>query len=326
MINKKIETSFTNSSFIKRQHRGMSLVELLISMVVGLFLLAGVVTNFISTKTADVKRQAVSEMDANANVAFAALRQAISHAGYTTTNNVRLEKAFYTASDGNLTNPTCSNGQARDILTPAYNRSRTRDAGVADRLTVITLADNPCLQGLASCPNPNDMEPTALVYTDCTGGGATRDTRTVSCSTDPEFGMPDPTEAKLFSTFRLIRNVSSVNDRQLRCEGNRGGSQPIVDNVEAIQYLYGVKQDDGRTVYRTANQVENADQWGLVRSVQVGLLIRSSNQLVLDQNSTKTQYSVLNARVRIANRDLRRLFRVYTTTINLENLNKGALL
>ena len=35
-------------------------------MVVGLFLLAGVVTNFIGTKDADVKRDAVGEMDANA--------------------------------------------------------------------------------------------------------------------------------------------------------------------------------------------------------------------------------------------------------------------
>lgn len=320
--------SFNNKTVgyrYKRHQSGVSLIELMISMVVGLFLLAGVVTNFISTKTADVKRQAVSEMDANANVAFASLRQAISHAGYTTTNNVRVEKAFYSLSDGALENPNCGDGLPRDIANSIKeNRNATRDGGTADRLTVISLSDNPCQQGFAACPNTANMDPSALVYTDCTGGGATRDAHTVACSTDPLIGMPDPTEARIYSGFRLVRN--GKNARTLYCDGNKGGSQPIVDNVEAIQYLYGVKQDDGQTVYRTANQVENNDQWGLVRSVQVGLLLRSSQQYVLDQKSTKTQYSVLNSKVNIADSDLRRLFRVYTTTINLENLNKGALL
>lgn len=61
---------------------GVSLVELMISMVVGLFLLAGVVTNFIGTKDADRTRDAVSEMDANASAAFSILRPVIAHAGY----------------------------------------------------------------------------------------------------------------------------------------------------------------------------------------------------------------------------------------------------
>lgn len=314
-----------NTTLFKNSCKGMSFIELMISMVVGLFLLAGVVTNFIGTKTADVKRQAISEMDASANVAFSTLRQTISHTGYTSTQNIRLEKAFYTRSDGIITPTNCRDGLPRESQSAILpNRNATDDGGYADKLTVITLADNPCRDGLGQCPDSADVDPSALVYTDCTGGGATRDSRTVSCSTDRDLGMPDPTDALIYSGFRLQRN--GTNARVLFCDGSRGGTQPIVENVEAIQYLYGVKQDDGRTVYRTARQVENNDQWGLVRSVQVGLLMRSSNQYVLDEKSTKTEYAVLNARVRIADSDLRRLFRVYTTTINLENLNKGALL
>ena len=37
-----------------KSQSGLSLIELMISMVVGLFLLAGVVTNFISTTDADI--------------------------------------------------------------------------------------------------------------------------------------------------------------------------------------------------------------------------------------------------------------------------------
>lgn len=319
----KINTAKQTSKYAQT---GVSLVELMISMVVGLFLLAGVVTNFISTSNADKKRDAVSEMDANAHVILNTLRQTISHAGYASIENKRIPKGFYTASDGNLdSSVTCRNGMQRDIFTPNFAR-RTRDISTRDMLTVVSLADNPCKAGLASCPDVADVNPNAYFYTDCSGGGALRDARTVSCSTDENVGMTDPEEAVIYSTFRLIKNVSSVNDRVFYCDGSRGGTQPISHDVEAIQYLYGVREDTGNTSYRTANQVENADQWGMVVSVQVGLLMRSSNQNVLDAPSDKTQYNLLKTRVNIANKDLRRLFRVYTTTINLENVDKGALL
>jgi len=103
-------------------------------------------------------------------------------------------------------------------------------------------------------------------------------------------------------------------------------NQPIVNDVESIQYLYGVKNNAGSITFRNATQVTNNRQWPMVVSVQVGLLMRSSNEFVLDKPSTKTRYNVLNRNINIAVRDRRRLFRVYTTTINLENRNVEALL
>lgn len=115
-----------------KKQKGMSLVELLISMVVGLFLLAGVVGNFISNKTADVKRDAVSEMDANAAEALRVLRLSISHAGYKSIENTRLEDdlAFYIENQ-NITSPSCRNGASRDKSAVKANR-RTRDASNKD--------------------------------------------------------------------------------------------------------------------------------------------------------------------------------------------------
>lgn len=311
---------------IKKHQKGVSLIELMIAMVVGLFLLAGVVTNFISTTNADVKRDAVSEMDANAQLIFGVLRHSISHAGYASIENARIEKGFFTDSDGNPDqNVTCRNGIKRDVFTPQRNR-RTRDISTRDMLTVVSLADNPCRAGLTSCPDPDDVNPNANFYTDCTGGGADRNARTVSCSTDETVGMENPEEAIIYSTFRLIKNTSSVNNRVFLCDGSRGLTQPISTDVEAIQYLYGVRDSSDQISYRTANQIENADQWGMVVSVQVGILLRSSNLNVLDSPSHKKEYNLLKTNVKIADDDLRRLFRIYTTTINLENADKGALL
>ena len=307
-----------------KHQAGVSLVELMISMVVGLFLLVGVVSNFISTKSADVKRDAVSEMDANAAEAFRVLRKSISHTGYRSIENINLENdmAFH-IENTNVASMACDTGINRDLATVTA-KMRTRDGDTKDFISVISLADNPCLSGSGpTC----EINPNALVYSDCTGGGAERTEHAIACSTSPDFGMLNPADAKIYNSFWLIKNVKSPADRTLYCGGNRANNQPIVNNVETIQYLYGVKNDAGSITFRTATQVTAAvpNQWPMVVSVQVGLLMRSSNPNVLDKASSKTTYNVLNQNITIAASDLKRLFRVYTTTINLENRNSGSL-
>ena len=304
---------------------GLSLIELMVSMVVGLFLLAGVVTNFLSTSKTDIKRVAISEMDNNAAVAFDYLRKSIAHAGYPSKENIPLETPFYDTDDvidkDFETSAACAGGLERDKHKIKGNR-RTRDSGDTDFLMVVSLADNPCLPGVTRCDGPSrvaDINPAALMFSDCTGGGVQRDAHAVACSTDPTLGMPDSRDAKIYSAFRLLRNVTSPDDRKLYCEGSRGGNIQIANDIEAIQYLYGVRNAAGETNYRTATQVRSADQWPMVTSVQVGLLMRSSKQYVLDKDATKTRYNLLKENIDIHDRDKRRLFRVYTTTINLEN-------
>jgi len=253
----------------KRYQAGVSLVELMISMVVGLFLLVGVVSNFISTTDNDRTRDAISEMDATANIVFEALRPAIAHAGYGGIDNIRIDKPFYTESDGTLENSSC--GGSNTIFWSETVTGYTQKLGRKDRISVISMADNPCKDGETSCDADADKNPNALVYYDCSGGGAdTSDPRVVSCSTDiNNGGISDPTKAKIYNTFFLTTNA----DRTFSCQGSRGGTQPIADNVEAIKYLYGVTDNLGRTYYRNATKVEDDDQWGSVTSVQVGLLL-----------------------------------------------------
>ncbi len=308
-----------NLTTVKNQ-LGVSLIELMISMVVGLFLLAGVVTNFISTKDNDRYREAVSEMDANAAYAMKILRQNITHAGYGSVNNISIDKPFFTKSDAEISVSSCSTANRISQI----NQRRTDDSGVRDFITVIYLSDNPCKNGAVSCqaddsPNINDD---ALVFTDCSGGGARRVARDVSCSTDPVLGLTVPSDAKIYNTFRVTGSANGT----LMCHGSRGGGQPVVDNVHAIQFLYGVR-DEGTnsTAYRTATDVENSDRWGQVRSVQVGMLLRSSDQNLLKQNAEKFKYKVLDREVVIPRAQRKRLYRLYTSTINLENLNKEPL-
>jgi len=321
----KNQNSKFNYQSLPSRESGFTLIELLLAATLGVFILGGVVVSFISTNSTEKMRAAISEMDSNARVAMQKLRENISHAGYPSIRNITIDKPFYSESDGVATNLNCATGVDMNISehTPG-SKQYTRDSstsGRGDVLTVISLADNPCtnLAGNSTCPDAN-INPNALVYTDCNGGGSTRNAIASYCNTEL---MPNPEDAKIYSTFYL-GSGSSANKHTLYCRGNRGGTQPLVENIEYLQFLYGVTSDDGTTRYLNANKVESSNKWGLVKSVQVGLLIRSSREYLLKEDSDKEIYVLLDRKVKII--DKRRLYRIYTTTINLPNRDQGALL
>lgn len=305
----------------KRSQNGFSLVELLVATTLGLFLIAGVITSFTSTKNADRMRSAISEMDSNARTAMQILRQYISHAGYPSTTNQHMDKPFFSKMDGEPSNIACGTGTLFDTsnlgaVQPTEDQYTQDQTAKGDILTVVYLADNPCVDGVTSCTGNVNINQNALVYSDCVGGGSLRDARSVACSVDK---MPNPQDAKIYSTFYM----SSVK-HTLYCRGSRGGVQPLIEDIQNIQYLYGVTQDNGTTKYLNATLVENNDWWGLVKSVQIGLLIRSSEKYLLKENGPD-KYIVLDKKISIDDSERRRLYRVYTTTINLPNMFKGEL-
>lgn len=301
----------------KIKQNGLSLVELLVSLMIGVFLLGGLATNLISTKKLDKSRQAVSEMDSNAQLTLDVIRQAVSHGGYPSIRKIDMEKAFFSEEDGEPDNPDCRGGGLKrdlDGLTPG-KQQWTLDANLSDVLTVVSMTDNPCIDGEDSCASDSMANSKALVYTDCADGGSDRDERTVACSTDLNAGMNNPIEARIYNTFRL-----NTLEKTLICRGSRGGSVTLADGVYAMQFLYGVRTGEGDTTYKNATAVEGSREWGLVNSVQVALLMESSEERVFDTDNAQTQYKLLDATITIPQSQLRHAYRVYTMTINLPNM------
>lgn len=316
----------------KPQQSGFSLIELLVASTLGLFIMGGVITSFTGTQDSEQMRSAVSEMDANARTAIEVLRKSISLAGYSSMRNIQgFDKPFYTKIDESddftkgSENRSCGGGVSMNIdeHTPTkdeYTADSNDVTGRGDVLTAVYLADNPCSSGKVSCSDEADVNPKAMVYTDCAGGGSDRDKQAVSCSTDKVIGMPSAEHAKLYSTFYL-GSGNEAEKRTLYCRGNRGGTTPLVENIEYLQFLYGVTRADGTTEFLKSNDVETGELWAYVTSVRVGLLMRSSRKKILKKASTKTRYLLLDRNVPVT--DMYRLFRVYTTTISLPNRNRG---
>jgi hypothetical protein len=113
-------------------------------------------------------------------------------------------------------------------------------------------------------------------------------------------------------------NLSANNELQCVSFNPAGGAgvqtQPLIDNVENLQILYGIADSDTASAqsYLTAANVA-ADQWDDIVSVRISLLLRSTE----DNLTTKPQTYTFNG-VAVTPGD-RRLRQVFTSTVTLRN-------
>jgi len=115
-----------------------------------------------------------------------------------------------------------------------------------------------------------------------------------------------------------LTNRYFVEDGELRCEGSGGaGAQPIINNVDAFQVLYGIDSDNDSVPnqYVTADLVPSASK---VVAMRVSLLLRGEeNSSVPKQQRT---FQVADRSLSFDDRTPRRLFSI---TVMVRN-NLGA--
>jgi type IV pilus assembly protein PilW len=325
-------------SLTMHRNQGLSLIELLISMTLGLSMLAGLMSMYLGSKNSDLTRTELSNMDANATVALKTLRKTIQLAGYGTVAVEVLNKSFYTEVDGTLADTVANNPLCRDgkklivsglgansglLNPPEALLGYTKDNINGDVLTVIYRPDSPdkgyiyadCATSVGS--SPTDY-PDNYPYGTSTSTKAEDDARLVACSTDTSVtvpnGMHNPKDAKVYSAFFL-----DGNPKQLQCYGSRSrDAEPyiIADNIENIQYRYAVRSAD-KTVYKKADDITE-DEWKMVNSVQVAILVGSENRNVL-KNPAIRKYQLLDMEVTKSALD-KRMYKVYSMTIYLHNI------
>ncbi len=302
------------------------MIEMMISMVLGLFLILGLTTMYLGSKKSDKVRDAVSDIEENARLTLNSLRDAIEHAGYKTVDNIPLDKPFYTPADGSLQNEACrGSGNSiinSDLLNPpsamqGYTKDGDSDNLESDTITVIYRPDYP----IAKKTDP-DYPHGGSVFFDCSGDAFasiaddnTRKTRQKSCSTDPKVGISNPWNARIYNGIYVDKSK-----KQLVCLGSRSANPIILSgNIENMQIRYGVTTTDTsgkrQTSYKKADDVEANNQWEAVTSVQVAILIASEKE-VLDKEESH-DFTLLDEDISL-DAD-RKIYRKFSTTINLPN-------
>lgn len=286
------------ASHYLKHYRGFTLVELLIAMTLGFFLIAGVGTVYLGSKKTYKLQGQTAELDESARQAMRALKQHIAHAGYASTSGMILDNYIIPAvTDLSAVAATCANGNPniKSIAALATSADGTGIAG--DTIGLAFMADN-------------------SLETDCTGGQLDN-----TCL--PPFA-PSPEARLIYNSFSVgsssVRNNRGNIVPMLRCGGSlHTNRQAWARGVESVQFLYGVDLDGDGSVDNywnaTAVTASATYAWDKIISVRVGLLVRSVEP-VFDAKQAET-YQVLD---RAVNRNDRYKRGVYTTTVRLKNV------
>ncbi len=268
---------------------GFSLVELLIAMTIGLFLLAGIATSYLSSKKGSVISDQVSVLEDNGRLALEVIGNVVEHAGYTPPAHTMPLLNNIISNTTDIVAGNCKSSGSSIVAPGLFTSARmTNNNSAGDTLSLVYYGDN-------------------NLFRDCGGNELPADCRIPDPSA-PASGV-DINAAKIYSAFFL-------NGNELQCVGSRGSSaQTIADGIENIQFLYGVKTGNDNSVERYVNASQMAGLWNNVVSIQVAVLVKSKHP-VKNVAEQKT-FTLLDQAITAPNDRYQRA--VFSTTIRLRN-------
>ncbi len=343
---------------------GLSLIELMIAMALGAFLILGVVSVFVATKDSSQVETSLARLQENGRIAMdlitADLRNAYylgcgSNAGFidvmatdftwSPMNGYEyLSSGFSPALPTDL-NDSFGTGSATgavkaregsDIIYMTFGATlpMTSSAGVTAASTDVDVASNPnpgCItQGdyviIASCAVSKLFEVTNTP----TCGAATDFAFDNSKNTPASLGVDFATGAELLQAFQKAWFVGDTGRRRTAANipvmalhaYESGTVTEMVEGVEYLQLLYGVRTSSGNLRYVPADDVSINFVSDDVVSIRVAMLMQSYEP-VLDAPDT-AQYAVLDEAIGSTgttythNGDMT-LRRVFQTTVQLKN-------
>lgn len=322
--------------FISRvRQRGMTLLELMIAMTIGLFLIGGLLAVYVGTNQSYRVSQATSRLQENARFAFDVLAMDIRMAGYMgcpgfsdVTPNVIAAGApafsamtalqgFESSAPSGITT-AIANTDAITIQKASNMESLNLTGNLTAVNANIQIGGNPF--GFVA----NDI----LFITDCkhadlfcansVSTGNITISHSSACNSSNNLSYAYGPDAMVMAfeqnTYFIANNPSGQPALYRRpWNGNAvGTSEEVVEGVENMQIEYGEDTNADRVVdvYRTANAVA---AWNNVYSVRVSLLMRTTDDGIA---SAVQPYTYNGATVTPTDRRIRRVF---TSTIGLRN-------
>jgi type IV pilus assembly protein PilW len=248
------------------KQRGFSMVELLVALLIGLFLLGGLFTLLETNKKTFTSQNNLANLQDTERMALTVMTDVIQETGYysdPTTHSPTTTLLALAAATGTPTIPAMGAGQA---LTGAYNA-----AAPGDTITVR--------------------------YATTSGDGI------LNCSgTSNTSGAAPPTTFTFVNTFGVVSNANPLLS-QLGCWREDGVFYPLVNGVTNLSVLYGVNTSgSGNNVdtYMTATQVTAAAAWNSVISVRIALTFANPLYYAANAEGQKATF-VINRQISIMN-------------------------
>lgn len=320
--------------------RGFSLIELMVSMAIGLVVMVAALSAYIGASGASKVSDAQARMHEDAQAALAVLSQQIRMAG---NNPVQPNRAQLSTRNPVYANSNGGTAYATGAYVPSNFSVRGCDGTFSNITAAGTLDALTCAGGTNTLPDSIAVSYEADTFnteaagaqpTDCLGNGLPTVTVVNPFPTVVAGSITTTIPVNYFvaDTRLYIGTSAAIVTPSLYCKGNGNANpQPLVENVEDMQILYGTvlstATEPTATVagYLTANEVVTQAslaalpvdaRWDKVRTVRVCVLVRSENPVAPDADSAR--YVPCGGGAAVSAPDLR-LRRAYTTTIVLRN-------
>ena len=347
--------STSNTPTQRFRQRGVSMVELMIAMLLGLFLMAGVLQLFSSNKQTFGNMEGIAEIQDGARAGIERMKSRVRMAGYMGCSNANA------LNPNNITTGVANVAFGPNVMITGADND-TADANIVDgtdSLTVVfaTAANTDLNANMTSrtsdiviSSNPNNFRmKDALIITDCENAdvfgvsnftGTAPGPYTIAHLTTDQDGDAVNTTTSLAKPYlannSLIMSLSNVsyevrNTGRTDDSGNAvralfeipagAAASEIVTGVEDMQIVYGVDTDvsaDGEADLYQSAAAMGAAQWARVVSIRVSLLIATEREVGNDVRPYNflTDTAGVNGAAQTGDRHMRRAF---TTTISLRN-------
>lgn len=291
----------------RRRVRGLSLIEVLISMAIGLVVIGAVIVSYLGSGRAGRYQSAYSQMDQDAQIGLNVLSRELQIAGYSQPSSLDTVTGKLSYNLG-TTNPVfgCDTG-----FTDPKAATLACDTGTIPAIEVVYEADV-----------KNTVPTSGGIPTDCVGNGLNPLVPSVPTPIPPYVaGVAVPPPYIVHNRYFVQTGPSGRPE--LYCVGTvRGGGATtnstgqLLENVESMKLWYGVQVTlNPRQVVRyvTATDINGvgAPEWANVISVRVCLLMRSADP-VLSAEDTRTYLDCDSTTQTSSGNYLRRAY--FTTT------------
>ncbi len=329
------------TAMLKKQ-QGLSLIELMVAIVIGLFLVGGLIQLFTSSKENYRVQDNLSRVQENGRFAMHFLTQDIRMADYWGCLPTERKANQYADLSSNL-NPDNGGVTIYDDFTVPLDGTNADVNDAADTITVRGVANNAVSLAADMLSKTADLvvlnnglftDKSLAMVSDCFNGdifqnvnnSSTELKHQVEPATVQDIGNSDGSFSKAykqdeafvyplkFVTYSV--DVGTSGEPSLFRTLNGGDRQELVEGVENLQVLYGEDTDptpDGiANTYRDADDVVNM---GNVVSVRVAIVVRSLEDNLISAPRVYTD-PVFDDDLVTADRRIRRVF---TSTIGLRN-------
>lgn len=334
---------------LKSQYlNGFSLIELMISLTIGLIITIAVFSAYMGAAGASKMAEAQGRMNEDAQAALIILTQQLRMAGSNPDQASRIDDVDPTLARSTLSSrhnpvylptPTYA-GFALSPPPPSFTLSSYRIRGCDGTFSNIKTSTNldnlTCAAGANTAPDSiaisyeadkfNTVPTADDLPTDCLGSALSP----VKAKLPTVVGATtENTEVTYYVTDNRFYVDAPSSIPSLYCKGNGGNStpQPLVENIEGMQFLYGATADTTMVAgYLSADAVitqanmaalpNDAERWKKVITVRICVLVRSEAPVVPDAASAR--YVKCDGTLETAPPDLR-LRRAYSTTVVLRN-------